>query len=144
MPQLSVAPGSPILLTAPSPSVGIFWRVSDHLVVDYSAINDAEQYGDCVTHATGHYDLWQQWQALRGGALVAAGFPKSILSSEYDEWPRGRVVFEKPGNRFVLYADRHLQRPEIIAVLKTLFGLATAEVVVKSDMHYRTRSASWD
>ena len=116
------------------PSVGIFWRVSGHLVIDYSTVHDAEQYGDCVTHATSYYDRWQQWQALGGKALVAAGFPKSILFSEYEEWPRGRVVYETPADRDILYADRHLQGPDIVAALKTIFGIATANVVVKGDL----------
>jgi hypothetical protein len=144
LPPLSVTLGSPSLPAALTPSVGIFWRVSGHVVADFAAVNDAVQYGDCVTHATGHYDLWQQWQALGSKVLVATGLPKSILLTEYDEWPRGRVVYETPANRFVLYADRRLQRPDIIVALKTIFGIATANVIVKSDLHYRTSSVSWD
>jgi hypothetical protein len=144
LPHLSVALGSPTLPAVLTPSVGIFWRVDGHLVADYSAVNDAEQYADCVMHATCHYDRWQQLQALGGKALMATVFPKSILFTEYDEWPRGRVVYEIPVNRYILYADRHLQRPDIVAALKNIFGIATADVVVKSDLHYRSRSVSWD
>jgi hypothetical protein len=36
--------------------VGIFWRVDDFLVVDRSTLAKAEPYGDCVTHAAGHYE----------------------------------------------------------------------------------------
>jgi hypothetical protein len=126
------------------PSVGIFWRVADVLVIDRSTLAEAETYGDCITHARGHYECWQEWQALGGTRLVANGYPAKIASTEYDEWPRGRVVYETPAKRFVLYADRHLQRPEIVEALKTIFGLTTADVVVKSDLHYRTNSASLD
>ncbi len=126
------------------PSVGIFWRVADILVIDRSTLQEAETYGDCITHARGHYECWQEWQALGGSRLAAKGYPTKIASTEYDEWPRGRVVYETPANRFVLYADRHLQRPKTVAALKTIFGIATADVVVKSDLHYQTRSASWD
>ncbi len=126
------------------PSVGIFWRVADVLVADCSTLEQAEAYGDCITHGRGHYECWQEWQALGGTRLAANGYPAKITSTEYDEWPRGRVVYETQANRFVLYADRRLQSPDIVAALKTIFGLATADVVVKSDLHYRTRSASWD
>ena len=44
----------------------------------------------------------------------------------------------------ILYADRHLQRPDIVEALKTIFGLSSADVAVKSDLHYRTSSAAWD
>jgi hypothetical protein len=125
-------------------SVGIFWQVSGVLVVDRSTLAEAEIYGDCITHARGHYECWQEWQALGGTRLATKGYPAKIASTEYDEWPRGRVVYETPANRFVLYADRRLQSREIVAALKTIFGIATADVVVKSDLHYRIRSASWD
>ncbi len=131
-------------LSSNLPSVGIFWQVAGVLVIDQSALEDAEPYGDCRTHARGHYECWQEWRALGGTKLAALGYPVKIASTEYDEWPRGRVVYETPANRFVLYADRHLQHPDIVAALKIAFGIATADAIVKSDLHYRTRSASWD
>jgi hypothetical protein len=51
----------------------------------------------------------KQLGALR---LVALGLPRQIASTQYDDWPRGRVVYEKPGRRFVIYADRRLQKPQ--------------------------------
>ena len=39
---------------------------------------------------------------------------------------------------FTLYADRRLQRPEMIADLVQLFGLTGQDHVVHSDAHYRT------
>ncbi len=126
------------------PSVGIFWNVTDCLLVERSALADAEQYGDCLTHAIGHYDRWQQWQGLGGAKLSSRGLPKSILSTEYDDWPRGRVVYEIASEIFVVYADRRLQKPGIISALKAGFGIATATVRIRSDLHYRTTAALRD
>jgi hypothetical protein len=120
-----------------TPAVGIFWRVNGVLVVDLSTLDEAEPYGDCITHATGHYDCWEHWQTLGATRLAALGHPDCIVSTEYDHWPRGRVVYETPTRRFVLYADRRLQKPEVIDALKTAFGLNGAEVIVRSDSHYR-------
>jgi hypothetical protein len=69
--------------------------------------------------------------------LRAIGFPDCIASTEYDEWPRGRIVYETPAKRFVIYADRRLQKPGAIDALKRAFGLHEAEVIVMSDSHYR-------
>lgn len=99
------------------PSVGIFWRVANILVIDRSTLEEAEAYGDCITHARGHYECWQKWRALGGTGLATKGYPAAIASTEYDEWPRGRIVYEAPANRFVLYADRRLQHPDIVTVL---------------------------
>jgi len=119
------------------PAVGIFWRVDSVLVIDRSTLESAEAYGECLTHAAGHYECWQQWQALGVARRAAAGFPDRIAATEYDEWPRGRIVYETPLRRFVIYADRRLQQPAIIDALTGAFGLDRAEVIVRSDSHYR-------
>jgi hypothetical protein len=89
-------------LAPTQPAVGIFWRVAGVLVVDRSTLGNAEPYGDCITHAAGHYDRWQEWQAIGGAGRALAGYPDLIATTEYDEWPRGRIVYETPARRFVL------------------------------------------
>jgi hypothetical protein len=122
---------------ATGPAVGIFWRVGDSLLIERIVLAQAEPYGDCLTHAGGHFERWAAWQALGGPGLRAAGLPLEIGLSEYDNWPRGRVVYEVSHRRFVLYADRRLQRPEIVAQLQQAFGLVDADVIVRGDPHYR-------
>jgi len=119
------------------PAVGIFWRVDGFIVIDRSTLDTAEPYGECLTHAAGHYERWEEWQLLGAPSLLALGYPGAIATTEYDDWPRGRIVYEVVLRRFVLYADRRLQKPEIIAALKGAFGLGGSEVVVRSDAHYR-------
>ena len=93
------------------------------LVADLSTLAEAEPYGDCLTHAAGHYERWEQWRRLGAPRLAALGLPAQIASTEYDDWPRGRIIYEKPARRFVIYADRRLQAPKIIVAVKTAFGL---------------------
>jgi hypothetical protein len=52
-------------------------------------------------------------------------------------WPRGRIVYDTTAGRFILYTDRRLQKADVIAALKSAFGLIDTDVVVKSDSHYR-------
>jgi hypothetical protein len=76
---------------------------------------------------------------LGGARLAAKGYPDRIASTEYDQWPRGRIVYETPTRRSVIYADRRLQQQDIIYALKTAFGLTESELIVRirSDPHYR-------
>jgi hypothetical protein len=133
--KIVLAPKAAATLTAPA--LGIFWRATGVLVIDRSTLDEAEPYGDCLTHAAGHYQRWQEWQALGPAELATLGYPDRIAWTEYDHWPRGRIVYETPLRRFVLYTDRRLQNPDIINALKMAFGLDDAEVIVKSDIHYR-------
>ena len=124
------------MLVLTPPAVGIFWRVDDVLVIDHSSVNDAEPYGDCITPAAGHYERWLEWQTLGAARLKAVGYPLLIIASEYDDWPRGRIVYETPARRFVLYADKRLQTSTILTTIKAAFGPNDASVVVMSDQHY--------
>ncbi len=68
-----IAAAPNISRVATAPSVGIFWRMIDILVIDRSILDDAEPYGDCITHAAGHYERWQEWQALGATQLAVYG-----------------------------------------------------------------------
>ncbi|KQU05131.1 hypothetical protein ASG60_00055 [Methylobacterium sp. Leaf469] len=124
------------------PSVGIFWGVPDGrrtvLVTDRTPLAVAETYGDCLTHPHGHYEIWETWRALGATELRRRGMPAAIAGHEYEELPRGRVVYMRTPALFTLYADRHLQRPEAITELVRLFGLDGERHLVRSDVHYRT------
>jgi hypothetical protein len=122
---------------AAAASVGIFWRVAGVLLVDRSTLDEAETYGDCITHAAGHYERWEEWRALGGARLVSMGYPERIVLTEYDDWPRGCIVYETVARRFVIYADRRLQAPDTINAITVALGVGGAEVIVKSDLHYR-------
>jgi hypothetical protein len=89
------------MLAATPPAVGIFWRLNDVLVIDRSTLDEAEPYGDCLGHAAGHYERWQEWQALGAARRTTLGYPDFIASTEYDQWPRGRIVYETLARRFV-------------------------------------------
>jgi len=52
--------------------------VNGVLVIDSSTLDEAERYGDCITHAAGHYDRWQEWQALGMARLAAVGYPDHV------------------------------------------------------------------
>jgi hypothetical protein len=124
------------------PHVGIFWQVHDaagnpHLVFDAEPLATAEPYGDFLTHPRGHHDVWALWRRRGSRFLAARHWPLTILTTEYDAHPRGRVVLHIPANAFWLYADRRLQHPAFIAAVETTLGLAAEQCLVKSDDHYR-------
>ncbi|MBI1257657.1 MAG: hypothetical protein GC204_09315 [Chloroflexi bacterium] len=129
--------GPEIMRTCETPCVGIFWRVAQTLLVDRSTLNSAESYGDCLTHPGGHYERWEEWRKIGGLRLSQLGYPAAICSSEYDEWPRGRIVYEVPAGRFVVYADRRLQPAQTMALILQAFGLQASPWRMMSDAHYQ-------
>jgi hypothetical protein len=83
-------------------------------------LDQAEPYGDCLTYGPGHYETWTQW---RRDGTVDPALRTIIRSYDYEDWPRGRIVFDRSRNRFIIYADRKLLTPAMIARIETQFHL---------------------
>ena len=109
------------------PLVGIFWVVSGKLVIDSTPLGEAEPYSDFLIHAAGHDEVWQRYQH---SGLVPADM-------EYDDSPRGRVMFDTKTRRFTLLADRCILKDkgivhQIMSELKLPKNTET-----DTDDHYR-------
>jgi hypothetical protein len=61
-----------------------------------------------------------------------------VLFYEYEDWPRGRIVFDRSRDLFIVYADRKLLTPATIARIETHFHLPTERTEVQSDWHYQS------
>ena len=109
------------------PHVGIFWLVNDKLLIDSTPLSEAETYGDHLTHPHSHLEVWTMFQ--RNGTV-----PREV---EYEEPPRGRVMYNMRTQQFILLADRCiLQDKGIIGKIKLEIGLPK-DTELGPDSHYR-------
>src|SRR3984893_2441067 len=123
-----------------TPQVAIFWLVQAtegeaRLLAAGCPLDQADPYGDCLTYGPGHYETWTQWRRDR---TVEPALRAIVRAYEYEDWPRGRIVFGRAGDLFVLFADRKLITPATIARIKTQFHLPTERAEVQSDFHYQS------
>jgi hypothetical protein len=126
-----------------APRLGIFWVARGRsggarLIVAECSLDEAEPYGDCLTYGPGHYDTWRNWRHDRA---IDAELRLVAQEYEYEDWPRGRIVFDRARDCFVLYADRKLMTPRTIARIRESFGLPAERTVIEGDAHYRSREA---
>jgi hypothetical protein len=124
-------------------SLGIFWGIlePDHswcILTDKTSLAEAEPYGDFLTHPRGHYDVWSEWQKLNATALAKQAIPQAVAYHEYEDFPRGRIVYHVKARQFIIYADRSLQRPDVVTEIVNVFAISPGTFVVRSDAHYRT------
>jgi len=97
-----------------SPRVAIFWLVKGALIFDATPIDEAERYGDCKNHPRGHIDRWKQMQMA---GLVSRDV-------EYEQFPRGRIVFSMKTGTFLLLADRCiLKKVSLVKKIMKQLGL---------------------
>jgi hypothetical protein len=126
-----------------TPHVGIFWLAQStygeaRLLTAGCPLDQAEPYGDCLTYGPGHYETWAQWRRDR---TVNPALRALVRSYEYEDWPRGRIVFDRSRDLFIIYADRKLLTPATIARLETQFLLPTERTEIQSDLHYKSTKA---
>jgi hypothetical protein len=122
--------------------VGPFWVVEERgsavLVALAVPLEQAEPYGDMLTVDTGHFEYWSILARRGAQALRAAGLPTAPVWSEYEEWPRGRVLYNRAARRFVIRADQQLHHPAFVRLVADRFGIGALNPLVLSDDHYRS------
>ena len=112
---------------SPEPQVGIFWLVKGKLVFDATTLQEAEPYGDHLTHSRSHIDVWREYR--RTGSVPP--------ECQYEEFPRGRVMYHRALEEFTILADQCiLDRKDLITQIKTTLHLPSA-TKLGSDSHYR-------
>lgn len=110
-----------------APHLGIFWLVDGKLIIDSSPLSEAERYGDHMNHPRGHVHVWEEFE--RSGRV-----PRG---SEYEEYPRGRVMHHPASGEFTILADKCiLDRKGMIAQIKKALHLRN-KVKLDKDSHYR-------
>jgi hypothetical protein len=93
------------------PQVGIFWLVGGKLLINSTPLSAAEPYGVHLIHPRSHLEGWTLLQ--RTGKVPS--------ESEYEEFPRGRVIYGTKTRRFTLLADEvRLRQP--LSLLRLLTG----------------------
>jgi hypothetical protein len=121
--------------------LGIFW-LTPHpqsgiaVISNRTPLDQAEEYGDCLTSPVAHIDAWEATK--RGKPMLApldAPTRAVIAAAEYEDWPRGRIVFDRSINNFVAYADR--QAMPHAALIRACFSLPET-TIFRTDLHYRT------
>jgi len=111
------------------PEVGIFWiDSSGAMYVESVSLRDASDYGEFKIFEGNHYEAWDkavranpQWKGL-----------------EYEQVPRGRVVYRKDPkkNEFVIYMPKQIVKHK--GKILSRFNLPTGYVRFDfTDEHYR-------
>jgi hypothetical protein len=122
--------------------VGPFWMVETDqraaIIALAIPLHQAETYGNMLTVDTGHLEHWSLLARRGARALREAGLPTAPIWSEYEEWPRGRVLYDCTARRFVVRADRQLHRPEFVRLIADCFQFAAADATILPDDHYRS------
>lgn len=113
-----------------NPEVGIFWidATDGTMFADSVQLQDAVDYDECKTLDRAHMDVWDR--AVRAN-------PK-WRGREYEEVPRGRVVYKKdPTPEFIVYMPPQIAKHKNKVLRRFNIPKGSARFDF-SDNHYRT------
>ncbi len=108
--------------------VGIFWIFRGKLLATVCPLGNGESYGDAINGPINHVTQWPVFQKLN----------PALRSLEYQDVPRGRVLFMKPTGEFHIYLDRVLDTQRNRKALLQEFELPKSSTQFLHDAHYTT------
>ena len=109
-----------------SVQIGPFFYIENKLICNTCPLGEGRMQADKLDHSYSHEKLWED----------------HFDTGDYIDHPRGRVVWDCTNNRAIIYIDRCINIPEVLAKINEAFNLQ--DYVVESDEHYRCRHCVGD
>jgi hypothetical protein len=110
-----------------APNVGIIYLVGDKLWIDATPVAWAGNFGDFALHERYHCQYWEQ--------LVKQ---MVVPDTQYEQFPPGRVSYDRKGGRFRLLADRCILREKnLVATILFQMNLLARDTETSTDKLYR-------
>lgn len=110
-----------------APNVGIIYLVGDKLWIDATPIARAGNFGDFSFHARYHSQYWEELVKQR-----------AVPDTEYEQYPRGRVSYDRKSDKFELLADRCiLSEKRLVAAILLQMNVPVRRTETGTDNLYR-------
>jgi len=112
--------------------IGIFWVVGGCEVDGYKeTIPDGIKYGDTIQPSRDHYEYWDEF---------TRDYPM-FKRFEYDQIPRGRVVYFPKEEKFRIITSKEVARDRCLINAVRKFYRLIGKVEVITDEHYEEPTA---
>jgi hypothetical protein len=109
-------------------SIGVFWIFENKIFLETQKLEDIKSMNGFKDSDLSHYKVWDK---------VKNQHPKFYLY-EYEDIPRGRVVYNIEENQFIIYCNKNTLKEEISKrLILDKFQLLSENSIFKEDEHYR-------
>jgi hypothetical protein len=110
--------------------IGIFWVYKNTVIGKAHELSKGQEtVPGMLDSPDSHADLWDSG--------IAGQFPE-LRDVEYQDVPRGRVVYATEPGQAIVYMDARLHSPKIRRAVADFFEIADAATTWESDTHYTT------
>ena len=112
--------------------IGIFWFYQNSIICKKLLLSESQK--DTLGIHDSPYQHVQEWE----GKNVFLPEHPELFGTEYQELPRGRVVYLSHKKLFAVYADKSCLNKETKEQLIDIFFLPSSNTIFKRDPHYKT------
>lgn len=110
--------------------IGVFWWCNDRVIGKTRAQSEGEVgIAHIIDSPDNHVDLWEQQPDL-------IQLPQALRELDYQEVPRGRVVFDLKAKQSIVYLDKSLLNDAVKAAISEFFQLKPKQTKWRKDPHY--------
>lgn len=114
--------------------IGIFWIYKNKIIGRSRELYEGqENIPGMIDSPDSHIDLWEHDPSF------VVPFPE-LKRSEYQDVPRGRVLYSTKSKKAIVYMDKVLHSKETKKTISDFFQLNDVDIVWKIDLHYTTES----
>ena len=111
-------------------SVGIFWFFRGEIIADAIPVTQGDEYGKFINNPLSHHDFWNTLRKKE----------RRLSAYEYAQVPRGRVIYDKEEDCYLVYAaERIVQDEGQKALVCSTFHLVPTKTFFKADKPYVPR-----
>ena len=115
--------------------VGIFWFYSAQMI--YKSVLVETLKPDSLGLIDSPYLHITEWELNQ---IYLPKFPE-LCGTEYQELPRGRVIFDQNSQVFKVILDKDIFTKRKVVIIQSCFGLNHSRVEYHADPHYKTFSS---
>jgi len=112
--------------------IGIFWLYQGTLICKKLPLTESHE--DMLGLYDSPFQHIQEWESKN---IYLANHPE-LIGTEYQEIPRGRVVYSNAKKTFTVYADKVCLNKKAKYLIINNFELPSENTLFKSDPHYQT------
>lgn len=109
--------------------IGIFWYFENKIIGIAHDSNQSDQ--DSLGLIDSSYTHVKFWETLKQNSL-------NLQEFEYEEIPRGRVIYNFKTRKIYVYMDAKLFKKSIAKQISEFFNLDFDSVLWMKDPHYKT------
>jgi hypothetical protein len=112
--------------------IGVFWIYRNEIIGKARNLSEGrENIPGLIDSPDNHIDLWEN------SLNFDIPFPE-LRGSEYQDIPRGRVIYKTQSHEAIVYMDMSLDSENAKKLVSEFFELNDVNIIWKSDPHYTT------